>query len=67
MRFTKDFMKKVNHTRKQNWSAPTTMGVFILICMFTIYSFEMLGLSNKEKNLEFRNSNPDEKSNYPSY
>ena len=61
MRFTKDFMKKANHTRKQNWSAPATMGVFILICMFIVYSFELLGLTNKEKNLEFRNSNRNEK------
>lgn len=45
---------KNTNVRKTNWSAPTTMGVFILICMIIIFSFEAIGLANKEINLEHR-------------
>jgi len=45
---------KNRNVRKSNWSAPTTMGVFILICMIIIFSFETIGLANKEINLEHR-------------
>lgn len=68
---TKALFKKFNQIRKQNWSAPTTMSVFIIICMIFIFSFESLGLMNKEKNLNMRYDlleeglklahNPDEK------
>jgi hypothetical protein len=51
--------KKFNRIRKKNWSAPTIMGVFIISCMIIIYSFESLGLSNKEKNLDYRISTPE--------
>jgi hypothetical protein len=62
MTFSKNFVRKANQFRKQNWSAPTIMSVFIIICMVVIYSFETVGLLNKEKNLDFRHTTP-EKSN----
>ena len=52
-------MRKANQFRKQNWSAPTIMTVFIIVCMIVIYSMESLGLANKEKNLEFRYTTPE--------
>ena len=51
---TQAFFKKFNQIRKQNWSAPTTMSVFIIICMIFIFSFESLGLIKKKKNLHMR-------------
>lgn len=55
MRFsTKDIYKKFNHMRKQNWSAPTIMSVFIAICMICIFSLESIGLLNKSANLNYR-------------
>jgi hypothetical protein len=52
-------IKKANQIRKQNWSAPTIFSVFITICMIIIYSFETIGLANKEKNLDFRYTTPE--------
>ncbi len=54
-----NIMKKVNQIRKQNWSAPAIFSVFITICMIIIYSFETLGLTNKERNLEQRYTTPE--------
>ena len=51
--------KKINRIRKKNWSAPTIMGIFIIICMIIIFSFESLGLSNKERNLDNRITSPE--------
>ena len=59
MKFTKAIIKKANHLRKKNWSAPTIMSVFIIICMMIIFSFETLGLANKEKNLDYRHTTPE--------
>jgi len=39
---------------KQTWAGPGKFGVFILLCIMIIATFESLGLSNREKNLEFR-------------
>ena len=47
-----DFSTK--YLRIKNWSAPFTMSIFIIFCMIVIFSFESLGLSNKEKNIDFR-------------
>ncbi len=58
--FSKKFVKKANQFRKQNWSAPTIMSVFIIVCMVFIYSFETIGLLNKEKNLDFRITTPEQ-------
>lgn len=49
-------LNRIKHLRKKNWSAPVTMSVFIFICMIVVFSFETLGLSNKERNLEYRKS-----------
>lgn len=38
----------------ERWSAPKKMSLFILICMIIVFSFETLGLTNKESNLEIR-------------
>jgi hypothetical protein len=57
--FSKNFVRKANQFRKQNWSAPTVMSVFIIICMIIIFSMESLGLSNKERNLQFRHVTPE--------
>lgn len=51
--------KKFNSIRKKNWSAPTIMAAFIIICMILIYGFETLGLAKKEKNLEYRSTAPE--------
>ena len=59
MKFTNAIIKKANHLRKKNWSAPTIMSVFIIICMIIIFSFETLGLANKEKNLDYRHTTPE--------
>jgi uncharacterized sodium:solute symporter family permease YidK len=59
MLFSKNFMRKANQFRKQNWSAPTIMTVFIIVSMIIVYSFESLGLANKEKNLDFRYTTPE--------
>ena len=59
---SKAFYRKFNQIRKQNWSAPTIMSVFIVICMGCIFSLESLGLLNKEKNLNYRIAvNPENK------
>jgi hypothetical protein len=49
-------INRIKHLRRKNWSAPITMSVFIIICMIVVFSFETLGLSNKERNLEYRKS-----------
>lgn len=49
----KNFVARKMKSTK-SWSAPTFMTVFICICMIIIFSFESLGLTNKDKNLEFR-------------
>lgn len=53
--------KKANQIRKQNWSAPATMGAFIFLCMLIVFGFETLGLAKKEKNLEYRHNTTPEK------
>ena len=54
MLFAKKIVGKVNQVRKQNWSAPAIMSVFILICMFLVFSFETIGLFRRETNLDHR-------------
>lgn len=55
------FSKKINSVRRQNWSAPAIMSAFLLISMIIIFSFETLGLSNKDKNLEVRTFTPEKR------
>lgn len=59
MMFSRNLMKKANQIRKQNWSAPTIMSVFIVCSMILVFSFESIGLLNKEKNLDFRITTPE--------
>ena len=65
--FTKNFSRKANQFRKQNWSAPTIMSAFIIVCMVLVFSFESIGLLNKEKNLDFRISTPEKSKNIQKY
>lgn len=39
---------------KKTLAGPGKFGIFILLCILIIFSFESLGLTNKEKNLEVR-------------
>jgi len=59
MYYVNKFAFKINRIRKQNWSAPTIMAVFITICMIIVYSFESLGLAKREMNLEHRSLAPE--------
>lgn len=59
MMFAKNLIRKANQLRKQNWSAPTIMSAFIILCMFMVYSFETIGILNKERNVDFRISSPE--------
>ena len=60
---TKNFIRKVNQIRNQNWSAPAKMTAFIIFCMFMVHSFEAIGILNKDRNMDFRLTTP-EKSNF---
>jgi hypothetical protein len=52
---SKDYFKnKARKLAKQTWAGPGKFGVFIVICIIIIATFESLGLSNREKNLELR-------------
>lgn len=42
---------------KRTLAGPGKFGVFILLCILIIFSFEALGLSNRENNLEYRTIN----------
>ena len=59
MMFANNIVKKANQIRKQNWSAPTVMSAFIICCMFMVYSFETIGILNKERNIDFRITSPE--------
>lgn len=48
------FKNKARKLAKATWAGPGKFGVFILLCIMVIATFESLGLSNREKNLEFR-------------
>lgn len=62
---SKNLIRKANQLRKQNWSAPTIMTVFIMFCMFIVFSFESIGILNKERNIEFRTTSPEKRNNKP--
>ena len=42
---------------KKTLAGPGKFGVFILLCILIIFSFEQMGLTNKESNLEMRSIN----------
>jgi len=53
---SKEYLKnKARQIAKQTWAGPGKFGVFIVICIIIVATFEGLGLSNREKNLEIRN------------
>lgn len=52
---SREYIKnKARKLAKQTWAGPGKFGVFILLCIIIIATFESFGLSNREKNLEFR-------------
>lgn len=52
---SKEYIKnKARKLAKQTWAGPGKFGVFIFLCILIVATFESLGLSNREKNLEFR-------------
>ena len=59
MMFANKIVRKANQIRKQNWSAPSVMSAFIIFCMFLVYSFETIGIINKERNINFRITSPE--------
>ena len=48
------FKNKARKLAKQTWAGPGKFGVFIVLCIIVVATFESLGLSNREKNLEMR-------------
>ena len=56
---TKTLIRKANQLRKKNWSAPTIMTAFIIFSMFMVYSFETIGILNKDRNIDFRMTSPE--------
>jgi len=59
MKLAKSTINKLYLLRKKNWSAPAIISAFILVCMIIVYSFETIGLLNKERNLDMRFSYPE--------
>jgi len=54
--FSNEYIKnKAKRIAKQTWAGPGKFAVFIVLCIFVVATFESLGLSNREKNIEFRN------------
>ena len=52
---SKDYFKnKARKFAKQTWAGPGKFGVFIVLCIIIVATFESLGLSNRERNLEMR-------------
>ena len=62
--FTNNLIRKANQIRKQNWSAPTIMTAFIIFCMFMVYSFETIGILNKDRNIDYRMTSPEKSKFY---
>ena len=53
---SKEYIKnQARKLAKQTWAGPGKFGVLIILSIIVIATFESLGLSNREKNLEFRN------------
>jgi len=52
---SKEYLKnKARKLAKQTWAGPGKFGVFIVLCIIVVATFESLGLSNRERNLEMR-------------
>ena len=51
--------KTKNSFKHGTWSAPAIMTAILIIGMMLIYGFESLGLSQREKNVSLRQTNPE--------
>ncbi len=49
-----DKVNKLNKIRKQKWSGPLVIAIFLIFSMLMVFSLETLGIFQKEKNLESR-------------
>merc|ERR1712032_555066 len=54
---TKNLKNQAKTFYKKTLAGPGKFGVFILLCIMIIFSFEQLGLTNKESNIEMRSVN----------
>ena len=54
---TKNLRNQAKKYYKRTLAGPGKFGVFILLCILIIFSFESLGLSHRESNLEIRTIN----------
>jgi Na+/proline symporter len=49
---------KLNKIRKQKWSGPIIIGIFLIISMLIVFGLETIGIFQKEKNLDSRTVTP---------
>jgi hypothetical protein len=54
---TNDLKNQAKNLYKKTLAGPGKFGIFILLCIMIIFSFEQLGLTNKESNIEMRSVN----------
>jgi hypothetical protein len=52
-----DLKHQAKYYYKKTLAGPGKFAIFLLLCIFTIFSIELIGLSNKESNLEIRSIN----------
>jgi len=60
----KKFIRKPNIKNAKNMPSPVLLTFLILACMIVVFSMESFGLSNREKNLQFRDTIIDASNNY---
>jgi len=53
------FRKLYDYFNKQRCFAHTIFGLFIVICMIIVLSFETIGLARKEMNIDYRIITPE--------
>ena len=58
LNFTIEKVNKLNKIRKQKWSGPLVIAIFLIISMLLVFSFEAIGIFQKEKNLDIRTVTP---------
>ena len=51
-------VNRLNKIRKQKWSGPLVLAIFLIISMLLVFSFEAVGIFQKEKNLDSRTVTP---------
>lgn len=52
-----DLQNQAKYYYKKTLAGPGKFALFLLLCIFTVFSVELIGLSNKESNLEIRTIN----------